>query len=472
MPVKNVVIYIMDCLRPDFLGCYGFEKPTSPNIDRLAKEGAVFRQAYTTGTWTKPVATPLVTGIHPSCFDSQGQSLAFGGYQYFLQKIAKEKGFKTRVFSNNLYFSRAFGFTEGFDSEVEMDFQEKIYRENPSNKEIVSKINWESTGTIPSQYLHDLFYQSFDSRDKNLVIFWSMDTHSPYHIKGNKSYFGNSLSDYMEGESYFWAKNRLATRIQKFFRLFFFNLFGFYDKKRMEKIKSLYCDAIRYNDERVGELIDFLKRKGEYDSTLFILFGDHGESFMEHGEYGHCSSPHNEIIKIPLIIKFPGQEYAGREIKEAVSLLDIYPTVLKVLEAEGSPQDIYGQSLTDYLDGASDATGERKIFIESLYKTDLYSAVLVKGGKKYFYMEPRGSWLKKTIRKMAFFPNWFSEKEFDMVKDPNEKNGTGEISPELKKDFKESKRNYQSKAGRYRSFKREMTNSAKIIDRLKNLGYF
>lgn len=471
MTVKNIIIYIVDCLRPDFLGCYGFEKPTSPNIDKLAQDSVVFRRAFTTGTWTKPVATPLVTGIHPSCLESQGQSLAFGGYQYFLQKIAKEKGFKTRVFSNNLYFSKAFGFTEGFDSEVEIDLQEKLYRENPSNKEIAKKINWESTATIPSQYLHDLFYQSFDSRDKNLVIFWPMDTHSPYYIRGNQSYFGNSLSDYLEGENYFWPRNRLATRIQKFFRLLLFNLFGFYDKKRMARIKSLYCDAIRYNDERIGELLAFLKQKGEYDSTLFILFGDHGEAFWEHGEYGHCSSPYNEVIKIPLIVKFPGQEYAGRQAQETVSLLDVYPTVLKALEAQGSPADIYGRPLTDYL-GDNPPAGERGIFIESLYKTDLYAAAFLKGNKKYFRLEPKGNWLRRLLRKISAFPNWFSEKEFDLLKDPEERKGEKRVSPELRREFEEMRQNYQSRTERYQSYKREMTDSANIIGRLRNLGYF
>lgn len=471
MEIKNIVIYIVDCLRPDFLGCYGFEKPVSPNIDKLAKEGVVFRKAYTTGTWTKPVATPLVTGIHPSCLESQSQSLAFGGYQHFLQKIAKEKGFKTKVFSNNLYFSKAFGFTEGFDSEVEMDLQEKIYRENPANKEIAGKIDWESSSTIPSQYLQELFYKSFNPADKNFVVFWSMDAHSPYYIKGDKSYFGNSLSDYIEGETYFWGRNRLATRIQKFFRLLCFNLFGVYDKKRMEKVKSLYCDAIRYNDERVGELIEHLKQKGEYENTLFILFGDHGESFMEHGEYGHCSAPYSEVIKIPLIIRFPGQKYAGKEVRESVSLLDIYPTILKLLEAGGSPQDIYGRSLTDYLEGEKQDP-ERKIFIESLYKTDLYTATLIKGNKKYFRMEPRGNWLRRTVRKISAFPNWFFEKEFDLEKDPKEQKGSKKVSPQMRSEFEEMKKDYQGRIQKYKSYKREMISSAKIIDRLKNLGYF
>lgn len=462
MAIKNIVIYIVDCLRPDFLGCYGFDKPTSPNIDKLAEEGVVFKEAYTTGTWTKPVATPLVTGIHPSCLESQSQSLAFGGYRHFLQKIAREKGFKTRVFGTNLYFSKAFGFTEGFDEEVELDSLEKIYQANPSNKEVAGKIDWGTTSTIPSQYLQELFYKSFDSVDKNFTVFWSMDCHSPYYVKGEKSYFGNNPADYLEGETYFFARNRLATRIQKFFRLLFFNLFGLYDKKRMAKIKSLYCDAIKYNDERIGELLAFLKQKGEYDDTLFILFGDHGESFMEHGEYGHCSFPYNEVVKIPLIIKFPGQKYAGREVKENVSILDIYPTTLELLGAEGSPEDIDGRSLIDCLEEGR-KKDERNIFIESLYKTDLYSAVLIRGNKKYFRMELRGNWLRKIVRKISAFPNWFSEKEFEENK---------EVLPQLRSEFEKIKKSYQSRVKKYQSYKREMVDNAKIFDKLRNLGYF
>lgn len=453
------------------MGCYGATRQTSPNIDALARDGVVFRSAYTTGTWTKPVATPLVTGIHPSCLESQSQSLAFGGYQHFLQKIAKEKGFKTRVFGTNLYFSKSFGFTEGFDDEVELDSLEKMYETNPSNKEVADKIDWSTTSTIPSQYLHELFYKDVNLKaDKNFTVFWSMDCHSPYYVKGNKSYFNNSLSEYLEGEMFFWSRNRLATRAQKFFRLLLFNLFGIYDRKRMEKIKSLYCDAIKYNDERIGELIKYLKERGEYENTLFILFGDHGEQFMEHGEYGHCSAPYNEVIKIPLIVKFPGQEHAGREVKEVVSILDIYPTILEILGVKGNLSDTDGKSLIKSLQGSD--ISERKIFIESSYKKDLYSAVLIKGNRKYFHMESKGNWLRRIVRMLSVFPNWFSEKEFDLDRDPEELRGSNNVSPDLKKDFEEMKKGYYQRVERYKNYKREMVDSAKVFEKLRNLGYF
>ncbi|MFH1714292.1 MAG: sulfatase [Candidatus Nealsonbacteria bacterium] len=471
MKVKNIIIYIVDCLRPDYLGCYGFDKPTSPNIDQLAKDGVIFKKVYTTGTGTKPISIPLVTGFHPSCLDSQGPSLAFGGYENLLQKIVGKKGFKSYVFSNNPYFTKAFGFTEGFDEEIELDLLEKLYRENPSNKEIINKIHWQLSAIIPSQYLHEIFYKRFNPLDKNFVVFWSLDPHSPYCVRGNKSYFGNKLSDYFEGEDYFLKDNKLATRIQKFLRLLLFNLFGFYNKKRIEKIKSLYCDAIRYNDERVGELISYLKEKGEWEDTLFILFGDHGDAFIEHGEYGHCSAPYNEVVSVPLIVKFPGQKYAGKEVKDNVSLIDIYPTILELLEVKGSPQDIDGYSLLDCLEKRPKKE-ERKILIESFYKTDLYTAVLIKGSQKYFKMEPRGNWSRKAFRKISAFPHWFSEKEFDLKKDPKEQKGSKKVSLQLKNDFAEMKSIYQARQEKYKSYKKEMVASAKILERFKNLGYF
>lgn len=471
MQVKNIIIYIIDCLRPDFLGCYGFDKPVSPNIDELAKDGVLFRSAFSTGTWTKPVATPLVTGFHPSCLESQSPSLAFGGYEHLLQKIVKEKGFKSYVFSNNPYFTKSFGFTEGFDEEIKFDFLESLYKENPSNKEAASKIQWQVAAIVPSEYLHGLFYERFNPSDNNFVVFWSLDPHGPYCVRGNKSYFGNSLSDYLEGETYFLRNSKLATRIQKFLKLSIFNLFGFYNRRKMEKIKSLYCDAIRYNDERIGELVKRLKQDGTYDDTLFVLFGDHGDAFMEHGEYGHCSAPYGEVINIPLIVKFPGQKYAGREVKENVSVMDIYPTILEALEAKGSPQDIDGCSLFDYLEGRR-KDGERKIFIESLYKTDLYTAALIKGKQKYFRMEPRGNWLRRAARQISFFPNWFYEKEFDLVKDPKEKAGSKKVSPELRDEFEEMRTIYQERRGNYKSYKKEMVTDARVLERFKNLGYF
>jgi len=471
MQVKNIIIYVIDCLRPDFLGCYGFGKPTSPNIDKIAKDGVVFKNAYTSGTWTKPVATPLVTGIHPSCLGMQNPALAFRGYQSFLQKVVKEKGFKTHVFSANPYFSKSFGFTEGFDAEYDVDFFEQLFHKNPSNKEIINKIRWETPPIIPSQYLHDLFYQTLEFSNNNFVVFWSMDPHGPYCIRGDKSYFGNSLSDYLEGETYFLKNNRLATRIQKFLRLVLFNLFNYYNRKRIEKMKSFYCETIRYNDEKIGELVERLKQKGTYEDTLFILFGDHGDSFMEHGEYGHCSIPYNEVIKIPLIIKFPGQKYAGREVSENVSTMDIYPTILEMLGAGIDSMGVDGQSLLSYLNGAV-KDNERKIFTECLYKTDLYSAALIKGSQKYLRQELRGSRFRRIARKISFFPRWFEEKQFDLGKDPKEEKGSKNISPQLRDEFEKIRKGYQDRAKNYQSYKKEVESSAKTIERLRNLGYF
>lgn len=472
MQIKNIVIYVVDCLRPDFLGCYGFDKPTSPNIDKIAKDGVVFKNAYTSGTWTKPVAAPLLTGIHPSCLGMQNQELAFRGFQSLLQKVVKQAGFKTYAFSSNPYFSKSFGFTEGFDAEYNLDFLEPLYRKNLANKEIASNIYQKVSSIVPSQYLHELFYQTLEPLNNNFVVFWSMDPHDPYCIRGSKSYFGNSLSDFVEGETYFLKNNLLATRFQKFLRLILFNLFGYHDKKRIEKMKSLYCETIRYNDEKIGELVEHLKKKGIYENTLFILLGDHGESFVEHGEYGHCSTPYNEVIKIPLIIKFPGQKYAGREISENVSILDIYPTILEGLGLNINSQELDGQSLMNYLNGNLKQDNERKIFIECLHKTDLYSGVLIKNDQKYLRLELRGDWLRRMARKISFFPRWFKEKQFDLKKDPEEQRGDKKVSPQLKDEFEEMRGNYQDRARNYQSYRKEMVSNEKVIERLKNLGYF
>lgn len=468
--IKNIIIYVMDCLRPDFLGCYGFDKDTSPCIDKIAKDGVIFKNAYTVSPWTKPAAAALVTGVHPSCLGMQTTAPGFKGYQNLLQKIIKQQGFKTYVFTGHCWFSKEFGFTEGFDVEYNVDFLEKLQLENPGNEEVLNKINRKIHPIVCSEHMHRLFYEKTDFSDNNFAVFWSLDAHGPYFVRGKKSYFGNLLSDYLEDMPFLLKEYVLATRIQKGLRLILFNLFRYQNKRRIEKMKSLYCETIRYNDERIGELVEYLKKKGVWEDTLFILLGDHGESFGEHGEYGHSSIPYNELIKIPLIVKFPGQKYAGRVIDENISICDIYPTVLDLLSISFDKQKIDGQSLINYLNRDSSKARERRIFIECLYRPDFYLGALIKNNQKYLRLELKGNWLRKIARKISYFPCWFEEKQFDIKKDPKEEKGEVEISPQLRDEFDAMRMKCEVRARDYENYKKQVENKG-VIERLRRLGY-
>jgi arylsulfatase A-like enzyme len=95
----------------------------------------------------------------------------------------------------------------------------------------------------------------------------------------------------------------------------------------LRQLRDLYDGQIRRIDERVGELLDRLRRLGLYDRTLIVLTADHGEAFLEHGFISHSAAPYDELVRVPLIVKFPSGRFAGREVAEQVRLVDLFPTV-------------------------------------------------------------------------------------------------------------------------------------------------
>jgi arylsulfatase A-like enzyme len=134
----------------------------------------------------------------------------------------------------------------------------------------------------------------------------------------------------------------------------------------MQLLNSVYCDMIRHNDASFGELMNYLKSCGVYDSSLIFITSDHGEGFLEHGVMGHAHVVYEEQVKVPLVMKLPGNTHAGTAVKTPVSLVDVAPTVLEVTGAkvdDSIPFD--GPSLIETLKGMHET---RSVFCETQYE--------------------------------------------------------------------------------------------------------
>jgi arylsulfatase A-like enzyme len=151
---------------------------------------------------------------------------------------------------------------------------------------------------------------------------------------------------------------------------------GVPEKEKNEIIK-MYDAGIRTFDYRFGKFIKFLKKKKLYDRSLIILFADHGEEFGDHGGWAHGHSLYNELIKIPLIVKFPGNKQAGLEVYNVVSIVDIIPTVLALHRIKNESGESQGIPLTEAI---KNKTGNRNVFsylaAHARYKTAKKTAVI------------------------------------------------------------------------------------------------
>jgi len=285
---------------------------------------------------------------------------------------------------------------------------------------------------------------------------WSVDTHPPFFLRNNKSFFNNYPGDFIRG--------REVTNQNK------------------EKAKSLYCDMIRYNDTQFGELISEMKKNNLYEDSLIIVAADHGEAFGEHKgilgrpSFGHSGIVYEEMIKVPLIVKYPNKKFAGKHCRAPVQLIDIYPTILDVLHIEKKDIELEGQSLNPL---NLDFNKKRVIFTESqVDPLGTYSAAIRIGDKKMIKVDTPfyfGSNLKKIARnileKIQIPSRQFYNLFFDPLEKKNlEKRERKEVNYFLEKYYEIKERCDIKK--RLVGERKKNKVDEEVKKRLRGLGYF
>jgi arylsulfatase A-like enzyme len=240
---------------------------------------------------------------------------------------------------------------------------------------------------------------------------------------------------------------------------------------------------IRYNDYHLGRLILKLKEEGLYENSLIIVTADHGESFGEHKwilkkpTFGHSGVVYEEVIKVPLIVKYPQNKFAGKRYSTPVQLVDIYPTILDIGGIKANEIEIEGQSLNPLSFSASQ---ERIIFTESqIDPFGIHSASVRIGDKKLIKVDTRfyfGKNLKKIARNILEKLQIPSIQFYDLSSDPKEQRN---LARKRKKDTKYFLEKYyeiiekcDEKAKPFEKEQEKIALNEEVKKRLKSLGYF
>ncbi len=311
-PPPNVVLYLVDTLRPDRLGSYGHPRPTSPHIDAFARDATLFRNALAQSSWTKTAVASLFTGLLPQAHRIQSRTDAIPEGLPLLAERLRSRGYATFGVVTNGNVSGAFGFARGFDVYEEL-------REG-STREI------HQLSDRANEAAFALLERRPDDRPFFLYVH-TTDPHWPYTPREPQ-------------------RSRLAGDVRDPSVGFAVPLHG---PKRpgaglAGDLGRLYEAEIAFNDESFGALLEKLRELDLYAESLVILVSDHGEGFSEHASFGHGSTLFGEEIRIPLVIRFPGGLGAGRVVEAAARQVDLLPTIL---EAAGAPlpSDLPGRSL-------------------------------------------------------------------------------------------------------------------------------
>lgn len=296
---RNVLLIVIDTLRADHVSCYGYHLDTTPHIDRLAGEGTKFNRAYTVIPLTGPAHFSLFTSKFPQEHGARrnGVAMAKGTPHLSFAQILKRHGYRNAAFISGWPLTSRLTHLDRWFHHYDQDLPRKYQLFNSS------------------RYAEDVTPRAIKwlkgrANKKRPFFLWVhyFDPHSPYNFREHFAYRkqnGNLPAEMP------WKDDEILERIRD------------------------YDSEVAYADHHVGLLLKTLDEEvGMRESTLVILAADHGESLGEHDYVGHGRHLYENIIRIPLIFRFPGKVPAAKVIDTPVSILDIAPTVLDLTVKE------------------------------------------------------------------------------------------------------------------------------------------
>lgn len=401
MPIAmNILLIIVDALRPDHLKFNGYFRDTSPAIDKLSKEGTYFQNCYSVLPRTNPSVTSILTGLYPHVHGVRmvtGNKLAENTAS--LPQILRNHRYKTAYIGEPVH---RYGLEKGFDDFLLLrwNLKNKIRKGifkiiKPKEKIGAAHLYTDTAISWISKNIHKKFFICLHYNE----LHWPYI--SPFENTFDKEYLGkhdfNTLADgkFLRGDIIF-GNVRLP-------------------KEEVEHAIAHYDGNIKFIDTQISRLLDFVDKKGISEEALVILTSDHGENFGEHGFYfQHGASLYQPSLKTPLILANKSIS-KNKKISENVQIIDIMPTVLDMLKIPLIDK-IDGKSLLPLIESESDFARDFA-FAESIEEH-------FEGNKRVFFSGVKGKWRTMIVGKwkIIYMPHPKEDifELYDLEKDPDE----------------------------------------------------
>ena len=339
----SVIIISIDTVRADHVSCYGYERNTTPNIDRFARENSMFKRAYAPSSWTLPSHASLMTGCYPSMHNAHRSEHAKPPYfctklsdnNVTIAEILSEHGYDTAGIIAGTFCKAVFGLGQGFkfyDDNLDPWGGER--RAHEINELVFAWLNNRETQLAQQKFLLFnvtlpvfLFIHYFDPHQSYMPPA-PFDTRYPGRDDTViYSYKSTSAASYKEKEL------ELLTDVIK--RKHVLSL------KEKNHLMALYDGELSFVDDAVGKLMKKLQELKLFAQSMIIVTSDHGESFGEHHLMTHGIALYDDNLRVPLIIKYPSWRKKTGVVDDPVSLVDIFPEILNTVSLS-VPENIQG----------------------------------------------------------------------------------------------------------------------------------
>jgi choline-sulfatase len=312
----NVIIYLVDALRADHLGCYGYDRPVSPRIDAFARQATRFRHAVAQAPWTRPSVATVLTGLMPRTHGVQHRRHVLPPDAVTLAEMLRQRGYHTAGFVTNGNVARFFGFGQGFET----------YRLLPGKHNAARDVNAKAKEWLDGRRADAPFF----------LYLHTVEPHAPYHPPAPfRQRFAAGVHDESLTRLRFLKQLEGGTRQPT--------------PAIRRDLTALYDAEIAANDAAFGELLDLLVRRRLWEETMIVFLSDHGEELFDHGGWEHGKTLHAEMLDVPLIVRIPGVGI-GKSVDRQVQHADVVPTILQALGLP-VPARVEGHSFLPWMTG-------------------------------------------------------------------------------------------------------------------------
>ncbi len=440
---RNVMLVLADSLRADHLGCYGYERPTSPNIDALASKGTMFRNAFTHAPFTHSSVVTFLSSQYPSYHGIlKAEDLIDEGITLFPQLLQKA-GVRTGAFTANPNVNDRSGHNRGFDH----FYQGKGLSAGP-RRFIRRRLGWrEDVMGDKCERMNQRIIEYLDTvgGEQFFIFAFYIDTHSPFRPPAR--YIHRFSKNFVP----FYDRKRIVLP----------KIYKGYSDKDLEEIVARYDADINYWDDNFRTVLDHLESRGLLDDTLIIFSADHGEGFRFQSD-GH-GQVYEDGIHIPLIFRGPGIP-RGREVDGMVGAVDIAPTILDYMGIE-IPKEFRGRSLKPMLRDGEGEKGRKFILIEFTKSSAIRT-------EKWKFISNRMG--LDSDDRTNYFRNWDAkppEELYDLEKDPGEEYNVVDEFPEVARRYRKKLKEEIAIAKKDKGTTSHYQLDQETMERLRGLGY-